>query len=812
MALKFIGARLTYPRSAGLISDAIRAIDYAKSKGAKISNNSWAAVRPDAGISKALKDAIDSSDMLFVASAGNDGINNDTNANRSYPAAYDSTNILSVAAIDNGGKVAGFSNFGRQSVDISAPGVSVLSSTPDVQNKSAVTLSSVGSGKALVAGFGIEEINDSTNRKLFMEEAFKAVGHETNQDVVLVDDDGRPSNTTTCINPANPPTNVDSTISAAMQDATGATPTVIPVTCASATSAYPYLQRQPEEARNTTLVWATGKSPYTFFDGSNTFTRNLTPTDRTNLYTFLNNGGKLILTGMDALHLNENDSLVTERLGLTVQPDTAGQSSTKFAGASYALNNSSFADRDLHDVLIPANSSVATPEGSYPGRTKWEYLDGTSMAAPHATGAAALTASVNSKEDNSTLLNNPVALKQAVLDGAKPIPATTGKPTATQRMVDAKAALTKVDKTAPEISGTPSDIIAEATGPSGATVSYDAPTASDAVDGTVAVSCAPASENTFALGETTVTCSATDKAGNKVTSTFKVKVVDTTAPSVKVPSDMTAEATGPSGATVSYDAPTASDAVDGDLSQSVTCDKASGSTFRLGTTKVTCSAKDAAGSTGSGSFNVTVEDTTAPIISGTPSDITKTATSKNGATVTYSSPTATDIVDGSVNVSCTPASGSTFPLGETTVKCSATDEAGNTTEKSFTVKVTYSWSGLLPPVNGGSTLNDTRDDNSVFKLGRTVPVKFKFTDDSAGISDATAKIRVVKLDSSADGTEVEATSTNAPDSGSTFRYDPADTQYIFNWGTKGLTAGDYLIRIDLLDGTAATNTVRVSLK
>jgi hypothetical protein len=59
---------------------------------------------------------------------------------------------------------------------------------------------------------------------------------------------------------------------------------------------------------------------------------------------------------------------------------------------------------------------------------------------------------------------------------------------------------------------------------------------------------------------------------------------------------------------------------------------------------------------------------------------------------------------------------------------------------------------------------------------------------------------------------VEATSTNAPDSGNTFRYDPADTQYIFNWGTKGLTAGDYLIKIDLLDRTAATNTVRVSLK
>jgi len=54
--------------------------------------------------------------------------------------------------------------------------------------------------------------------------------------------------------------------------------------------------------------------------------------------------------------------------------------------------------------------------------------------------------------------------------------------------------------------------------------------------------------------------------------------------------------------------------------------------------------------------------------------------------VTYTA-TATDLVDGSVAVTCSPASGSTFPLGTTTVQCTATDAHNNTAHGSFTVKV-----------------------------------------------------------------------------------------------------------------------------
>src|SRR5215211_483531 len=119
MGLKFLSAG-----GFGSISDAIEALGYAKSKGAKISNNSWGCYCPG----QALQDAIDTSDSLFVAAAGNDDNNNDLNP--FHPASYDSQNILSVAAVDRQGNKAWFSNYGTTSVDVSAPGVDILSSVP----------------------------------------------------------------------------------------------------------------------------------------------------------------------------------------------------------------------------------------------------------------------------------------------------------------------------------------------------------------------------------------------------------------------------------------------------------------------------------------------------------------------------------------------------------------------------------------------------------------------------------------------------------------------------------------------------------
>jgi hypothetical protein len=82
-------------------------------------------------------------------------------------------------------------------------------------------------------------------------------------------------------------------------------------------------------------------------------------------------------------------------------------------------------------------------------------------------------------------------------------------------------------------------------------------------------------------------------------------------------------------------------------------------------------------------------------------------------------------------------------VGTTPVVCSTTDLAGNTTTGSFNVTVTlaqnftHSWSGVLQPINP--------DGSSIFKWKSTVPVKFRLTGASAGITNLVATITYVKL-------------------------------------------------------------------
>ncbi len=122
MGLKFLGSD-----GSGTTADAVSAILYAAANGADVLNNSWAG----GDFSQSLLEAIefaDTRDALFVAAAGNDGMDND--AVPTYPASYEVPNVLAVAASDNGDRHAFFSNFGKRSVDVSAPGVDILSTWP----------------------------------------------------------------------------------------------------------------------------------------------------------------------------------------------------------------------------------------------------------------------------------------------------------------------------------------------------------------------------------------------------------------------------------------------------------------------------------------------------------------------------------------------------------------------------------------------------------------------------------------------------------------------------------------------------------
>lgn len=122
MPIKFLGAD-----GAGYTSDAVSAVDYARTKGAKIMNNSWGG----AGYSLALYNAIEaanSAGALFVAASGNSGLNLESTPQ--YPASFTNRNVLSVGASTSVDTKPSWSNYGACSVDVFAPGSNIKSTMP----------------------------------------------------------------------------------------------------------------------------------------------------------------------------------------------------------------------------------------------------------------------------------------------------------------------------------------------------------------------------------------------------------------------------------------------------------------------------------------------------------------------------------------------------------------------------------------------------------------------------------------------------------------------------------------------------------
>jgi formylglycine-generating enzyme required for sulfatase activity len=385
-----------------------------------------------------------------------------------------------------------------------------------------------------------------------------------------------------------------------------------------------------------------------------------------------------------------------------------------------------------------------------------------SASATSASGASVMF-SADTATDN---LGTPTVTHSPASGSLFPIGTSTVTVTATDgagNMSTGTFAVTVNDTTAPVLT-LPSNVTAQATSAAGATVNYPAATATDAVTASPTISYSQASGTVFPLGTTTVTVSATDGAGNVSTGTFTVTVNDTTAPVLTLPSNVTAQATSAAGATVNYAAATATDAVT--ASPAISYSQASGTVFALGTTTVTVSATDGAGNVSSGTSTVTVNDTTAPVLT-LPSSVTAQATSAAGATVNYPAATATDIVTASPKISYSQASGTVFALGTTTVTVSATDGAGNVSTGTFTVTVNdttapvlmlpsnvtaqatgaagatvhYAAATATDAVTASPSISYSQASGTVFPLGTTT-VTVSATDGAGNVSTGTFTVTV----------------------------------------------------------------------
>jgi len=190
----------------------------------------------------------------------------------------------------------------------------------------------------------------------------------------------------------------------------------------------------------------------------------------------------------------------------------------------------------------------------------------------------------------------------------------------------------------------------------------------------------------YPKGTTTITWTATDAGGLTATAFQKVTVEDKEKPLVTAPADIsTGNDRGLPSAVVAVGKASAQDnchdvAVDGARNDGAALD----APYNVGVTSIIWTARDAAGNTAAATQAITVLDIEAPTIT-VPAGMRVNATLPTGAYVNYTISWSDNVRV--TDVSCTPASGTMFPMGATTVMCSASDAAGNRASNSFVVTV-----------------------------------------------------------------------------------------------------------------------------
>lgn len=316
----------------------------------------------------------------------------------------------------------------------------------------------------------------------------------------------------------------------------------------------------------------------------------------------------------------------------------------------------------------------------------------------------------------------------------------------------AEQTISVIDTTAPSIVP-PEDIVYEAENPDSNVVSIGTANAEDTVG---VVSIENDAPSVFALGDTLVTWTATDAAGNFATATQKVSVIDSTAPSIIAPDDVQVEASSALENIIELGQAEATDLIG---IESVTNDAPE--VFPVGETIVTWTATDLGGLTSSDTQIVTVVDTTPPVVN-VPEMITIEATSENQNSVELKGIFADDQVGVATIENDAPE---VFPFGLTTITWTVTDEAGNVAVGSQKVSVIDTTPPTITPpedivleatssdsntINlGNADATDLVEVNSItndapefFSLGETV-VTWTATDSSGNSANSTQTVTII---------------------------------------------------------------------
>jgi subtilisin family serine protease/putative cell wall-binding protein len=373
MPVKFLG-----PWGGGDF-EAAESIIYAVDNGADVINASWGGPYSEV-LEEAVQYAADHG-VLIVAAAGNDGIDQDSGENedwRSYPASYEATNVIAVAATDRNDELTYWSNYGSKTVDLAAPGDEVLSTLPIEDTAFYIEKMPY---RIVYNPFVLEALEPADQRDEMIVRSVNRVGATTSSRILVVDD--------------------------SMADLVGDTPgeRLDVYLEALDDGGFTQVSTWNTETQGTPtaaamqgkiVVWFTGRMAWGWYDQET-----VDAAERAALASYLDNGGRLVMASgelaTDMVYFYgdpewfETYFQVTSVDIMTWGRGITGRAGTAFAGLEATIPDT-YEDWETQYAPTGSDSVIAISSYAKPMARIGGYgeLSGTSMAAPMVTGAAAL--------------------------------------------------------------------------------------------------------------------------------------------------------------------------------------------------------------------------------------------------------------------------------------------------------------------------------------------------------------------------------------------------------------------------------------